>query len=119
MSDESKQLGRSGEERAAEFLMARGYTILARNCRTRFGEIDIIARDGKAAVFVEVKARSSQSFGTAREAVNRKKQAKLALIIRDFVAAQNYMGPVRCEVVAIDGRGEPELVSEMDFTDID
>lgn len=115
----NKVFGKSGEDRAADFLRAKGYKILVRNHRTRFGEIDIIAQDGGALVFVEVKARNSNVFGRAVDAVDRRKLAKLKLVIQDFVASHQITAPIRCEVVAIEGINTPELVSEIDFTDLD
>src|ERR1700684_78742 len=55
--DARRERGRRGESLAAEHLRRRGYAILARNVRTRHGEIDLIARDGRALIFVEVKTR--------------------------------------------------------------
>lgn len=73
-----KVLGRAGEKRVAEFLKARGLKILKTNFVTPFGEADIIAEDtarGEIA-FVEVKTRSSDSFGTPAEAVGAKKRER-------------------------------------------
>lgn len=71
------RLGDVGEEIATQYLLAKGYTILTRNYRTRLGEIDIIAMSKKTIVFVEVKTRSSVSFGYPAEFVTRPKQYKL------------------------------------------
>ncbi|MEW5941133.1 MAG: YraN family protein, partial [Chloroflexota bacterium] len=59
MSRPQQRVGRWGEQAAAEYLEKRGYLILARNFRTKHGEIDLIARQDNILVFVEVKARSS------------------------------------------------------------
>lgn len=61
----------------AEDLRRRGFQILAAGYRTRFGEIDLIAADGRYLVFVEVKLRSSERFAPGRTAVDRKKQERL------------------------------------------
>lgn len=74
---ESRLLGRWGEDRAAEYLRDRGYQIAAANWRCRFGEIDLIAADGTYLCFVEVKLRKSAAFGTAAAYVDRRKQQKL------------------------------------------
>jgi hypothetical protein len=58
MQDARQSLGHAGEDAACAELRRRGYTIVARRYRTRAGEIDIVARDGRTLVFVEVKARS-------------------------------------------------------------
>lgn len=66
--------GRRGEEEAARYLESRGYKILERNFRTRWGEIDLVARDRSTVVFVEVKTRSSTGFARPEESVTHAKQ---------------------------------------------
>jgi putative endonuclease len=70
-------LGREGEARAARFLEARGYRIVARNVRADRVEIDLIARRGGLLVFVEVKSRRASEHGRAAEAVDWRKQRRL------------------------------------------
>ena len=70
----NSELGQRGEDAAAQLLLKKGYRLVARNYRTRYGEIDIIARKGGFLVFVEVKFRRSSKFGTPQEAVNARKQ---------------------------------------------
>lgn len=70
-------LGIKGEKLAADFLREKGYGIISRNFKTPIGEIDIIAKDGKTLVFVEVKTRSDNTFGQPFEAVNYRKREKL------------------------------------------
>ena len=97
-----------GEERAIAELERRGYAIVACRYRTRDGEIDIIARDGETTVFVEVKARVTDEFGTAADAVDAAKQRRLARMARDYVARNDLMNrPCRFDVVAIDGAAGP------------
>ena len=76
---ESRLLGRWGEELAARELRARGYEILASRWRCRFGEIDLIAADGTYLCFVEVKLRKSDAFGSAGAFVDRRKQERLRI----------------------------------------
>ena len=76
---ESRLLGRWGEELAARALRARGYEILASRWRCRFGEIDLIAADGTYLCFVEVKLRKSDAFGSAGAFVDRRKQERLRI----------------------------------------
>lgn len=80
------RVGREGEEAAARFLEGRGYRIVARNVRFRHGEIDIVAEDEGALVFVEVKTRRSDRFGTAAEAVNGAKQRQLVALASLYLA---------------------------------
>ncbi len=70
-------LGRTGEHMAEEALLRRGYRILERNFRCRYGEIDLVAEDVSDLVFVEVKTRRGASYGTPEEAVTTRKQRKL------------------------------------------
>ncbi len=69
--------GRSGEDRAVAYLQAHGFTILARNWRTRWGEIDIIACRGATLYFFEVKTRGTQQFGHPYAAVTPFKRKKI------------------------------------------
>src|SRR5262249_56551615 len=67
------ELGRRGEDLAAELLRARGYTIVERNFRCRAGEIDLVAFDGPTVVFVEVRSRRGERVGTPLESVDPRK----------------------------------------------
>ncbi len=72
----TKAIGNLGEDRAVEYLENLGYEIFERNFRTRFGEIDIIARDGETLCFVEVKKKTSDRFGSPAEMITPKKLDK-------------------------------------------
>ena len=102
---------------AAEFLVARGYQIIARNHRSRFGEIDIIALHQGDIVFVEVKTRSSNRFGTPAESITYLKLEKLRRLIADFIVRYHIIRPVRFEVVVVSGEETPQLITEIDFID--
>jgi len=95
--------GSEAEDRAVELLKDRGYRIVARNWRCRFGEIDIVARDGPTLVFVEVKARSGDGFGGADGAVDKKKQGRLATAAGQFLQETGCELPARFDVVAFSG----------------
>jgi putative endonuclease len=73
----NRETGKLGEKIAREDLLKKGYSILETNYSTRYGEIDIIAVEGRVVVFVEVKTRRGINFGYPREAVNRHKQLKI------------------------------------------
>ncbi len=75
--DPRRHFGNSGEERAAVFLQEKGYEILERNFSCPFGELDIVARQGRLLAFVEVKTRRSLKFGRPAAAVTPSKQRKL------------------------------------------
>lgn len=82
-----KNLGESGERVAALFLAQRGYTILARNFRTRGGEIDLVARDAEGLAFVEVRARRGEARGTPEESLTPRKRARLLAVAQEFLQA--------------------------------
>lgn len=75
-----RRLGRLGEEAAVAALRSRGYRILERNVRLRRGEVDVIAEEHGDLVFVEVKARRSEAYGTPAEAVSPRKQRAVAAL---------------------------------------
>jgi len=77
--------GRLGENFAIAYLVRQGYEILENNYRKQFGEVDIIAREQGAIVFIEVKTRHSNVFGTPSEAVNGRKQRQLSRIAQDYL----------------------------------
>lgn len=102
-----KNLGKLGEDCAAKFLEAEGYTIVARNFRIRSAEIDIIAQLDNVIVFVEVKARSNISHGLPVEAVNLRKQKKIIEAAGVFLQDEKYCDcACRFDVVEVYLRGE-------------
>jgi putative endonuclease len=97
------ELGRHGEQLAASYLQAEGMTIIDRNWRCRYGEIDIIAEDGSSLVVVEVKTRSSRSHGTALESVRPAKVARLKILAAQWLAGQpRFFTGVRVDVIALE-----------------
>ena len=79
-----KLLGKKGERLVAEFVKKQKMKLLKTNYRTPFGEADLIALDGDEVVFIEVKTRSGESYGLAKEAVGENKQARYRNIARYF-----------------------------------
>ena len=101
--DKRQSLGKLGEDLACAELKRRGYEILERRYRTRFGEIDIIARHGAAIVFIEVKARAGSKFGSAAAAVTAWKQRRVASRALEFLARRRFLDrPCRFDVVTVD-----------------
>lgn len=100
-----RSIGTRYEDLAEAFLMEKGYTILERNYRTRSGEIDIIARDGRYLVFLEVKYRSGKRNGTALEAVDYRKQQIIYRTARVYLYQHRYPAdqPCRFDVLGITG----------------
>jgi len=81
------QRGESAENLAAAFLQQNGLKLVTRNYRCRFGEIDLIARNGKMLVFAEVRLRASAEFGGAAASITAAKRVKLARAARHYLAA--------------------------------
>ena len=112
MTHARQSLGRHGEELACRELQRRGYDIVARRFRTRFGEIDIVARDGPTLVFVEVKTRRTAAFGGPTAAVNAAKQRRLVNMARSFlIGLGGPLPPCRFDVVGVTaGPGRPPVL---------
>jgi len=111
-----KTLGTEGEDLAVRFLKEKGYRIIARNYKTYFGEIDIIAKDGNTIVFIEVKTRTDVSFGYPFEAVHRKKIQKIKKLALLYLKKQGEELPVRFDVLSIfcldNGKKEIEHIKD-------
>ena len=84
--------GLAGERAAEAELVRRGLRVIARNVRTRFGEIDLVCRDRSGYVFVEVKTRRAGSFVAAAEAVDRRKLGRLARLGAGWLAVRGESG---------------------------
>lgn len=99
-------LGRAGEERAAQHLTGIGYTVLDRNWRCSQGEIDIVAGVGDHLAMIEVKTRRTAAFGHPFEAVDRRKRRRLWQLAQVWVAAHPDAArgrTVRLEIIGIIG----------------
>ena len=111
-TDSRQSLGKSGEDLACKELERRGYEILTRRYRTRFGEIDIVARSNKTIVFVEVKTRAGDEFGGGAAAVTPWKQRRIAQMAIDYLSRNElHDQPCRFDVVAVDMKDSgPEVM---------
>ena len=107
-----QRLGEQGESIACEELEKRGYAILARRYRTRFGEIDVIASDRGTIVFVEVKTKTDCSFSDPVESVTKQKQRRLVSMAEQYVAYKRLdTTPCRFDVVAVDASVAPSRIT--------
>jgi putative endonuclease len=117
MTKASNKVGRWGEEKAAQYLLSKGYEILGRNVHTPYGEIDILAQeqqkgmqennqDVRITVFVEVKTRQSERYGYPEEAVTFSKQKHLLASAEWYLLGHpEYDGDWRVDVIAISKYG--------------
>lgn len=93
--------GKNGEAQAESFLKEKGYDLVARNYRFKRSEIDLIVRKENWLVFVEVKMRSSSTFGYPEQSVNKAKRAKVMEGAAQYLIESNWQGNVRYDIVAI------------------
>lgn len=101
--------GGDAEDAAAAFLHDRGLAIVARNYRTRLGEIDLIAHDGDTLVFVEVRMRRDDAFGGALASITPRKRARIVAAARQYLMRLRRVPPCRFDVVALQ-EGAPEWI---------
>jgi putative endonuclease len=111
MTRVSAAVGRFGEQRAAQHLLGLGWELLDRNWRVggaggdrpASGELDLVARDGRSVVFVEVKTRSGRRFGTPAEAVTPEKVARIRRLAVRWLEAhpEHTPAPIRFDVVCV------------------
>jgi putative endonuclease len=99
--------GKDAEARAAKFLESQGLNIVARNYRSRFGEIDLIARDGATLVFVEVRARGSKAFGGAAASITASKREKLVRTALQYLSSAGRTPPCRFDAVLLTNDNGP------------
>jgi putative endonuclease len=108
-------LGREAEGAACRHLERGGMKVIERNYRALRGELDIICRDGDDWVFVEVKARSSDTFGGAAYSVPPAKRRQVARLARHYLTAKGMLGRVGCrfDVVLVDAARRPYDVTHI------
>ncbi len=104
MSNHKQVLGRWGEDVAADYLAAHGYTLLERNVHSAHGELDIVASKDSLLVFVEVKTRTSHIFAYPEDSVTRRKQAYLLSAAEAYLQAHPESGDSwQFDVIAVEG----------------
>ena len=107
MSKSRHSLGQKGESAAAAYLEGQGYRIIARNFRTAFGEIDLVARDQQRYIFIEVKTRRTLTYGQPEEAVTGAKMRRLSRLAQGFLNQHRLEEvPVRFDVISVIEHGE-------------
>lgn len=99
----NRTIGRWGEKAAAQYLADQGYKLIGSNIRTPYGEIDLIVRREDMTVFVEVKTRTSASFGLPEEAVSARKMEHM-LNAAHYYASGNGIDHWQIDVISVEGR---------------
>ena len=115
MKSSHTETGKQGEEEACRYLTTLSYEILHRNWRSGRNEIDIIARDGRTIVFVEVKTRTSENYGFPEEAVSPDKEAHLQAAAEAYLIEKQELAPIRFDIVAIVPGKEPHHIKDAFF----
>jgi putative endonuclease len=103
MPTSTLESGKTGENLACDYLQQQGLTLLARNFRSRYGEIDLIMRDGSTVVFVEVRARQQHNLVDSLQSINASKQKKLIKTALYYLQTHSKLMdyPARFDVIAI------------------
>lgn len=106
------QLGKWGENKAESYLRQKNYQILERNFRVQLGELDMIAREKRYVVFMEVKTRRSKSFGLPRASVNRQKRETIRKIARIYLSRNHRLSRLdkRFDVLGIQVKKDEEII---------
>lgn len=101
-SNSRREIGRLGEELAAAYLLRQGYQLVERNYHTRYGELDLICRQGDQLVFVEVRTRTGTSYGTPEESITRRKLRTLRTLVSVYLSQHPGMShSLRIDAIAI------------------
>lgn len=117
LAENKRQKGGYYEELAAEFLKQKGLRILEKNFRCRKGEIDLIGRDGRYLVFIEVKYRKDPGSGSSFAAVGKGKQRTISQVAMFYLVTHGCWDtlPCRFDVVGIDGTRMRWIKNAFDF----
>jgi len=102
--------GARAEQVAAECLLRHGLKLLQTNYRCRFGEIDLILKDGETLVFAEVRERGRSDFGGAADSIDAHKQHRLILTAQHFLASLPRLPPCRFDAVLLDAADNIEWI---------
>ncbi len=102
MKRDNKLKGKTGEEIACSYLKQNGYEIFHKNFATEVGELDIVVSDSETLIFVEVKTRLDDAFGSPAEAVDYRKQRKISAVAAQYIKKFRYFDvPVRFDVIEV------------------
>ena len=97
----TSQIGQQAENRALEYLESKGLRLIERNYRCKRGEIDLIMNDSGTLVFVEVRFRKNDRFGSALESIHSAKQKKIIISASHYLANHPEDRPIRFDAVAL------------------
>lgn len=95
------EVGKLGEDLAREFLEQKGYKILEQNYKTKFAEIDLVCEKDKKLIFVEVRTKIGEQFGSPEDTINRQKLWKVLQNSKNYIGFKKWQGPARIDAVCI------------------
>ncbi len=112
--DTSKAIGNRGEDLACQWLLSHGYALIERNYRSRWCEIDIVAKKDQVIYIVEVKFRKNNSYGGGFDYITSKKQQQMNFAAEFWMKQRGYTGDCQLAAASIDGEtGEVEFIDEI------
>jgi len=101
MKNLNLDVGKLGENIAKNYLKKRGYKIIEQNYRTKYAEIDLVAKKDDALVFIEVRTKTGEQFGAPEETINKRKMRKLQMNALAYTSRIKWPGPYRIDTVCI------------------
>ena len=101
MKEFNLKTGQLGEKIAKEYLEKKGYKIIDQNYRTKFAEIDLIAKKGEELIFIEIRTKTSNLFGSPEESLNPRKLRKLFFSAKSYASRIGWSGPFRIDAVCV------------------
>jgi putative endonuclease len=102
--------GKSAEDQAHDYLIVKGLQPVCRNYRCKQGELDLVMRDQKSLVIIEVRYRKTDVYGSALESVTHSKQTRIIAATQHYLSTLRIDCPLRFDVVAISGNGDIEWI---------
>ncbi len=98
---EHNQVGKIGEDTARNFLESKGYKIIEQNYKTKYSEIDLVVEKNKELIFVEVRTKIGENFGTPEDTLNNKKLSKVRYNALAYTAFKKWSGPIKIDAICI------------------
>lgn len=95
------EVGKIGEGLAKEYLEKQGYKIIEQNYKTKYAEIDLVAQNKNELIFVEVRTKIGENFGSPEETINNKKKRKLLGNAKAYAAIKKWDGPYKIDAICI------------------
>ncbi|MEZ4915789.1 MAG: YraN family protein [Chitinophagales bacterium] len=108
-------IGENGEELATNFLLSNGYSVLEKNYRFDRAEIDIIAKNDKLLIFVEVKTRTTDFYGNPEDFLSIAQQKRITKAAQHFIEENNWQKEIRFDIIAINHHNELHHIKDAFF----